>query len=58
MDFNTVISLIAPIGMIVAGILIKLSREKEKFGVFANYWYLFILGGGILLILRIVKLLS
>lgn len=58
MDFNTTISLIAPSGMILAGILIKLSREKEKFGLFANYWYLFILGGGIFLLLRIIELLS
>ncbi|WP_374173028.1 hypothetical protein [Flavobacterium tructae] len=57
MNFNTLISLIAPSGIIVAGVLIKLSRDKEKFGVFAKYWYLFILVGGMLLMLRIVNLL-
>ena len=56
MNFNILSSLLAPSGMIIAGIMIKISRDKEKFGVFSNYWYWFIIGGGLLLLIRIAEI--
>lgn len=57
MDLNILISLLAPFGIIIAGIIIKVSKDKEKFGVFVNYWSLFIIGGGILLLIKLINLI-
>lgn len=34
MDFQLINSFLAPIGLIVAGVIIKISKNNETFGVF------------------------
>lgn len=53
MNFQEINNYIAPVGLIVAGIVIRISKNKETFGVFKNYWYLFIIGGFLLLLFKI-----
>lgn len=58
MDFQLINSFLAPIGLIVAGVIIKISKNNETFGVFKKYWLGFILLGMLLLIFRLYKFLG
>lgn len=53
MSFQEINSFIAPIGLIIAGVVIKLSKNNEMFGKFKKYWLFFVVGGVILLLTRI-----
>jgi hypothetical protein len=53
MNFQEINSYIAPVGLIVAGLVVRLSKNKETFGVFKNYWYLLIIIGLLLLTFRL-----
>lgn len=56
MEIKQILSLVAPIGLIVAGVIIKISKSKERFGIFKNFSYFFIILGTLLLVYRISKL--
>lgn len=56
MSFSEITGFLAPIGLIIAGIIIKLSIDKEKFGIFKKYWLLFILIGVFLLSYKVYKI--
>lgn len=59
MDFQLINSFLAPIGLIVAGVIIKISKNNETFGVFfKKYWFGFILLGMLLLIFRLYMFLG
>lgn len=46
-----------PIGIIIIGIAMKVSKNKEKFGFIQKYWVLLIIMGLFSLIYRLYKLL-
>ncbi len=43
MDFNYLNSFIAPVLVIIAGIVLKVSKGKRNFGIFSKFWYFFVL---------------
>ncbi|MEA9414171.1 hypothetical protein [Flavobacterium sp. PL02] len=53
MSFQEINSFIAPMGLIIAGVAMKLSKNNEMFGKFKKYWLFFVIGGVILLLTRI-----
>lgn len=57
MDFQVIISFLAPLGLIVAGIIMKISNNNEKFGSVKKYWLVFILLGFFSLLFKIYKYL-
>lgn len=57
MSFIEISSFIAPVGLIIAGIVMKVSNNKEKFSYVQKYWFLYILIGFLLLFNRLYKLL-
>ncbi len=58
MNFQDINTFLAPIGLIVAGIVIKLSKNKEIFGHFKKYWFLLVIIGVILFFIRLFKHLN
>jgi hypothetical protein len=58
MNFLEISSFIAPLGLIIAGIIMKTSSNKEKFSYVQKYWFIYILTGFVLLINRLYKLLQ
>lgn len=58
MKFIEISSFVAPIGVIIAGIIIKTSSNKEKFSYVQKYWFIYILMGFVLLINRLYKILN
>lgn len=55
MSYSEIIGLLAATGLIVAGIIIRIDIDKEKYGIFHKYWFLFILIGVFLLSFNIYK---
>ncbi len=55
MSFQEINSFIAPIGLIIAGVFMKLSKNNEMFGKFKKYSLFFVIGGLILLLTRILR---
>lgn len=55
MDFQQINSFLAPLGLIIAGIVMKLSKSNQTFGSIKKYWLAFIILGGILLLYRFYK---
>lgn len=53
MDFYQIRNFLTPIGLILAGVIMKLSKNKETFGVFKKYWFLFIIGGVLLFLSKL-----
>jgi hypothetical protein len=53
MSFQEINSFIAPIGLIIAGVVMKVSKNNVMFGKFKKYWWFFVIGGLILLLTRI-----
>lgn len=49
---------LAPIGLIIAGVFIKFSKNKEVFGYFKNFWLFFIIIGLLLFLYRLFKYLE
>ena len=49
MDFQQINSFLAPIGLIIAGVFMKLSKNNETFGFIKKYWLWFIILGALLL---------
>ncbi|MCD0475885.1 hypothetical protein LPB87_15905 [Flavobacterium sp. EDS] len=43
MNFQEFNSYLAPVGLILAGIIIKLSNNNELFGSFKKRWYVFLI---------------
>lgn len=56
MNFQEFNSYLAPVGLILAGIIIKFSNNNELFGSLKKRWYVFFILGLLLLILKIVKI--
>jgi hypothetical protein len=57
MDFQDINRFLTPIGLIIAGIIIKISKKKEVFGYFKNFWLFFIIIGLLLFLFRLYKYL-
>ncbi|MEY4963896.1 MAG: hypothetical protein RLZZ323_1215 [Bacteroidota bacterium] len=55
MSFQEINSFIAPIGLIIAGVLMNLSKNNEMFGKFKKFSLFFVIGGMILLLTRILR---
>ena len=55
MNFQDITRLLVPIVLIVAGFVIKLSKNKEMFGSFKKYWFLLVIIGVLLFFLRLYK---
>ncbi len=55
MNFGELNSFLAPTGLIIAGIVLKLSGRKEQDSFFKKHWYLFIILGVVLLVYRVFK---
>ena len=45
MSFDEFNSFLAPIGLIIAGLIIKFAKNKERFGTFKDKWYILVLLG-------------
>jgi hypothetical protein len=58
MSFLDISSFIAPIGLILAGIIMKVSKNKERFSYVQKYWFFYILIGLFLLFNRLYKLVQ
>ena len=58
MSFQDITRILVPIGLIVAGFIIKLSKNKEMFGSFKKYWFLLVIIGVLLFLLRLFKYLK
>lgn len=58
MSFQDITRFLVPIGLIVAGFIIKLSKNKEMFGSFKKYWFLLVIIGVLLFLLRLFKYLK
>lgn len=58
MSFQEINSFIAPLGLIIAGVIVKLSENNEAYGKFKKYWLFFVIGGVILFLFRLYKLLK
>jgi hypothetical protein len=56
MDFQQINSFIAPIGLIIAGIIMRLSKNNETFGFIKKYWLWFIILGTFLLLFRYINI--
>lgn len=56
MSFQEIYRLMVPILLIIAGIVIKISKNKEMVGSFKKYWYLLIIIGTILFLLRLLNI--
>jgi hypothetical protein len=54
MNFEQINSFLAPVGLMIAGVVIKISKNKETFGLFKKYWLGFIVLGAILLLYRVM----
>ncbi len=52
MEFSVINSFLAPIGLIIAGILIRFSK-REELASFRKRWYIFVILGVLLLVLRL-----
>lgn len=52
-----IISFIAPIGLIIAGLYLKLSNKDSNIKKIKKYWFFYVLAGILLLINRLYKLL-
>jgi len=42
MNFLEISSFVAPLGLIIAGIIMKTSSNKEKFSYVQKYWFIYI----------------
>ncbi len=58
MNFQEFNSFFAPLGLLVAGIIMRLSNNQEMFGGVKKYWLLFIIGGILLLSIRLYEWFS
>jgi hypothetical protein len=58
MDFQQINSFIAPVGLIIAGVIMRLSKNNETFGFLKKYWLWFIILGAFLLLFRLYKYLN
>lgn len=56
MNSDNFINLFTPSCLIIAGIYMRVSNDKSKFGNAKKYSLFFIIGGGILLLYRLWKL--
>ncbi len=55
MAFQEINNYLAPIGLIIIGLVIKFSKNKEIFGVFKNFWFFLVILGVLLLFLKLFK---
>ena len=58
MSFQEINSFIAPIGLIIAGVLVKLSKNNKAYGKFKKYWLFFVIGGTLIFGFRLYKYLK
>ena len=55
MSFQEINSFIAPLGLIIAGLIMRLSSNQVMFGKVKRYWLFFIFMGVFLLSTRVYK---
>ncbi len=55
MEFEEVKEVLLGVALILIGAVIRFSKNKEVFGVFERYGLWFIVGGGIVVLLKIIK---
>jgi hypothetical protein len=55
MNFEEINSFIAPLGLIIAGVIMRLSKNQVMFGSVKKYWLLFIFMGVFLLSIRVYE---
>ncbi|WP_291106397.1 hypothetical protein [Flavobacterium sp. UBA6195] len=55
MAFQEINNYLAPTGLIIIGLIIKFSKNKEFFGAFKNFWLFFVIIGVTLLFLKLFK---
>ena len=58
MNFQEINNFLGPAGLIVAGIIMRVSNNKEIFGPFKKYWLFFVIGGFILIAFKLYKYLK
>lgn len=56
MEFREIIRLIAPIVLIIFGLVMK-NSTSERFDATRKYWLLFVIGGSLMLAFRLYKFL-
>lgn len=56
MKMSEILRLLSPVIIIIIGVVLK-SSNKEKFLPFRKYWLFFIIGGSLMFLHRIYKLL-
>lgn len=57
MDFQQIISFVAPIGLIISGVYIKTSNKEEIYK-FKRYWLFFVIGGAFMFLYRFFKYMN
>lgn len=55
MSFQEINSFIAPLGLIIAGLIMRLSSNQVMFGKVKKYWLFFIFMGVFLLSIRVYE---
>jgi hypothetical protein len=55
MSFDEINSFLAPLGLIIAGVIMRLSNNQVMFGNAKKYWLYFILSGVFLLSTRVYE---
>ncbi|WP_291285699.1 hypothetical protein [Flavobacterium sp.] len=55
MNFQQINSFIAPLGLIIAGLIMRLSTNQVMFGKVKKYWLSFIITGSFLLLTRVYE---
>jgi hypothetical protein len=55
MNFEEINSFIAPLGLIIAGVIMRLSNNQVMFGRVKKYWLSFIFIGVFLLSIRVYE---
>ena len=57
MGFGEFSDFLAPLGLAIAGLLMKFSKNKEQFGSIKKYWLFFIVLGVFIFSFRLFKYL-
>jgi hypothetical protein len=55
MNFEEINSFIAPLGLIIAGLIMRLSNNQIMFGNVKKYWLFFVLMGVFLFSIRVYE---
>jgi hypothetical protein len=57
MDFQQIISFVAPTGLVIAGVYIKTSNKEEIYK-FKKYWLFFVIGGALMFLYKLFKYMN